>query len=90
MSFSLSLAKVVDFLSESIPSLYQSQVLGDACSKVDFAQGSTRSIQKLLSVGTIFLSRIQLRLLRATYDAPTPCHAPCAGLSGVWILECFP
>ena len=48
----------LDFLSESIPNLYQSHVLGDACSKVDFTQGSTRSTQKLLRVGIIFLSRM--------------------------------
>jgi len=42
ISSSFKFAIVGDFLSESIPNLYQSQVLGDACSKVDFAHGSTR------------------------------------------------
>src|SRR5450755_3838328 len=56
ISFTFKFARVLDFLIESIPNPYHSQVLEDAFSKVDFAQGSTRSIQKALRVGTTFLS----------------------------------
>src|ERR1035441_5144864 len=51
---SFRFARVAEFLSESIVNPYQSHVLCDACSNVDFAHGSTRSTQKLLRVGITF------------------------------------
>src|SRR5438132_14274883 len=57
ISLSFRLPSVPEFFTELMPKQYQSQVLGAAFSKVDFAHGSTRCVQKLRIVRIDYYSR---------------------------------